>query len=117
MNVEQTNRSSAAGVGIIIGSVIFAALTVGLIFAIQAPSVDVARATERSKALAEIHATEEKALTTAAVIDAQRGIVRLPIDTAMSLAAKQWANPTAARANLKDRVEKATAPVKQESFE
>ena len=33
MNVEQTNRSSAAGVGIIIGSVIFAVLTVGLIFA------------------------------------------------------------------------------------
>ena len=52
-----------------------------------------------------------------AVIDAKRGIVRLPIKTALALAAQKYSDPAAARADLKSRVEKATAPVKTESFE
>jgi hypothetical protein len=51
------------------------------------------------------------------MIDAKRGIVRLPIETAMALAARQGTDPSAARADLKRRIEKATAPVKTESFE
>jgi hypothetical protein len=51
------------------------------------------------------------------VIDAKHGTVRLPIDTAMTLAAQKWQNPAAARADLNARVEKSVAPVKTESFE
>jgi hypothetical protein len=43
--------------------------------------------------------------------------VRLPIETAIKLAADKWQNHAAARADLKDRVEKSVAPVKTESFE
>jgi hypothetical protein len=122
MNLEQTNRASAAAIGFLIVSLIFAALAVGLKLSQPVPAIDADRAAERSKALAEIRATEEKSLTTAAVIDAQRGIVRLPIDTAMKLAAQQWENPSAARADLNARAETAAAelpkaPEKPNPFE
>ncbi len=117
MTPEQSRNSSGAAVGFIIAVVLFVALGVIAKLAIQAPAIDADRAAERSKALAEISATEEKALNTSAVIDNQRGIVRLPIETAMQLAAQTWANPSAARANLKSRAEKAAAPVKAVSFE
>jgi hypothetical protein len=122
MNFEQTNRASGAAIGFLIVSVIFAALSVGLKLSQPVTAVDADRAEERSKALAEIHVAEEKALTTAATLDAQRGIVRLPIDTAMQLAAQQWQNPSAARADLNARAEKAAAelpktPEKPSAFE
>ena len=109
MSFEQTNRASGAAVGFLVVSVIFAALAVGLKLTQPAPAIDADRATERFKALMEIRATEEKALTTTATLDAQRGIVRLPIDRAMQLAAQQWQNPSAARADLNARAEKAAA--------
>ncbi len=117
MTFQQTSRGSAAALGFIILSVIFAALTVGLILLAKPAAIDADRAAVRSKALAEIRVTEETALTTAAVIDAKHGTVRLPIETAMTLAAKQWQNPAAARADLNARAEKSVAPVKTESFE
>src|ERR1039457_7477236 len=98
MSLQQINRASAAAIGFLIVSVIFITLVVGLKFSQQVPAIDADRAAERSKALAEIRVTEEKSLATAAVIDAQRGIVRLPMDTAMLLAAHAWKNPAAARA-------------------
>jgi hypothetical protein len=51
------------------------------------------------------------------VIDGQRGIVRLPIEDAMKLAAQKWQNPAQARADLISRAERAAAPVKPVSFE
>ena len=110
MKIQQANRGSAAAVGFLIVSVIFAVIGVGVKLSLNVPTVDADRGAERSKALAEIRATEEKSLETAAVIDAQRGIVRLPIDRAMQLAAEAWKNPAAARADLKARAEKAAAP-------
>jgi hypothetical protein len=122
MNLERTNRASAAAIGFLIVSMIFIALAAALKFSQQVPAIDADRATERSKALAEIRATEEKALSAAAVIDAQRGIVRLPIEDAMKLAAQKWQNPSAARADLNARAEKASAelpkaPEKPSAFE
>jgi hypothetical protein len=95
---------------------------VGLKLSLHAPAIDADRAAERSKALAEIRATEEKSLATAALIDAQRGIMRLPIEDAMKLAAEKWQNPSAARADLAARAEKAAAelpkaPEKPSAFE
>ena len=111
MNLDRTNRGSAAAAGFLIVSVVFAVLAVGVKLSLNVPHVDADRGMERSKALAEIRIAEDKALNTAAVIDAQRGIVRLPIDTAMQLAAQAWKNPGAARTDLKARAEKAAAPL------
>ena len=116
MTPEQSRNASGAAVGFVIAIVLFVAVGVIAKLSISAPSIDADRAAERSKALAEISVAEEKALTTGAVIDSQRGIVRLPIDTAIDLAAK-WPNAAAARADLAARVEKATAAVKPVSFE
>ena len=80
MNLERINRGSAAAVGFLLVSGIFAALAVGVklsspcrrLMPTGAPS-----AARRSRKSAR---PRKKRLTTAAVIDAQRGIVRLPID-------------------------------------
>lgn len=117
MNLEQTNRGTATAIGFIIGGILFAVLTTGVILWVKAPAINAGRSAERSKALAEIQAAEQAALNTSAVIDAPRGIVRLPIETAMTLAVKQWQNPAAARADLNARVEKATAPAPTQTFE
>lgn len=110
MNLERINRGSAAGAGFLAVSVVFAVFALVAKLSLDVPAVDAERGAERSKALAEIRATEEQALSTPAVIDAQRGVVRLPIDTAMQLAAQAWKNPAAARADLKARADKAAAP-------
>ena len=80
------------------------------------------RAAVRSKALSEVRAAEAEALVNPALLDPVKGIVRLPIQEAMSLVLKEWKNPDAARSNLIARVEKATAeppkaPVKPSEFE
>jgi hypothetical protein len=56
------------------------------------------------------------------MIDAPHGVVRLPIDLAMQLAAQAWKDPAAARADLRQRAEKAAAelpkaPEKPSAFE
>ena len=117
MNYQVINRASAAGIGIILAGVLFAGVTIGVKLLAPVPAIDADRAAERSKALVEIRAAEEISLNHAAVIDAKRGIIRLPIETAMALAAQKWQDPAAARAYLNSRAEKAVAPVKTESFE
>ena len=117
MNQPIANRASGAAIGFIIVSVIFAALAIGVKLSVPAPAIDADRAAERTKALAEIRAEEEKALSKTTMIDAKRGIVRLPIETAMKVTAQKWQNPAAGRADLNARLQKATAPVKAESFE
>lgn len=117
MNVEQANRSSGAAVGFLIAIVLFVALAIIAKLSIRPPAIDADRAAARRQALTEIHATEDKSLTTSAVLDPQRGIVRLPIQTAMKIAALKWQNPAAARADLISRAEKAVAPVAPPSFE
>jgi len=77
---------------------------------LQAPAIDVGRAEERAKALAEIRQTEQKALDETGYIDATKGIVRLKIEDAMALAEREGTNAVAARADLLARVEKANPP-------
>src|SRR6185437_4256006 len=77
----------------------------------QPPPVDVNRAEERAKALAEIRNTEADALNNTGWIDPTKGIVRLRIDDAMDLMARTWGTDAAAgRSNLLARVEKANPP-------
>jgi len=98
------------GVGFVIASLLFAAIVGVVKFSTTVPAVDADRAAARSKALAEIRATETQALNHAGWIDENRGLVRLPISVAMELSEREWQNPAAARADLTARVEKATAP-------
>ena len=74
------------------------------------PPISADQAVLRAKDLAEIRATETEALDNPGWIDQSRGVVRLPIDTAMKLAAEDWTNPAKARADLIAREEKASAP-------
>ena len=80
------------------------------------------RAAERAKALADLHAADAEALNHVGWVDPAKGIVRLPIAVAMTLAEREWQNPAQARSNLIARVEKATAlppktPEKPSAFE
>ena len=110
MNIPTINRASGAAIGLILVSVIFAMLAVALKLFVSVPALDADRAAVLAKALAEIRATENASLNNAGWIDQSRGIVRLPIETAVQLAARAWQNPASARADLTARAEKAAAP-------
>ena len=110
MNLKTINRASSAALGLLIVSVIFAGLAVAVKLFVSVPALDADRAAVLAKALAEIRATENASLNNAGWIDQSRGIVRLPIETAVQLAARAWQNPASARADLTARAEKAAAP-------
>ena len=110
MSTENVNRASSAATGFIIASLIFIALAVLVKFSVQVPAIDADRNTARAKALTEIRATEEKSLANPGWVDQSRGIVRLPIETAMQETLQAWQNPAQARADLIARQEKASAP-------
>jgi hypothetical protein len=110
MNLQTLNRASGAAIGLILVSVIFAVLAVAVKLFVSVPCLDADRAAVLAKALAEIHATENASLNNACWIDQPRGIVRLPIETAVQLAARAWQHPASARADLTARAEKAAAP-------
>jgi len=65
------------------------------------------RKLERAKALAELRAAEAEALHTVGWVDPAKGLVRLRIEDAMVMVQRNWQNPSAARSNLIERVEKA----------
>ena len=77
----------------------------------QPPPLGAERAAERAKVLGELRAAESDALEHAGWVDKTKGIVRLPVDVALNIVERDWAqNPGAARSNLIARVEKATVP-------
>ena len=122
MTLENTNRASGAAVGFVVATVLFVALAILVKLFVSAPAIDADRAAERSKALGEMRAAEDKSLNALSWADQTRGIVRLPIETAMRQAAQAWPNPAAARADLIARQEKASAelpkaPEKPSAFE
>ena len=109
-DTNNINRASSAAAGFIIASLIFIALAVVVKFGVQIPAIDADRNAARAKALAEIRAIEDKSLNTAGWIDQSRGIVRLPIETAMQISAQEWRNPAQGRADLLSRQENASKP-------
>lgn len=66
------------------------------------------RAALRAKNLAELREAEKQAAENYGWMDPAKGIVRLPLDRAVELTAAAWEHPAQARADLIDRVEKAT---------
>ena len=122
MNLETTNRGSGAAIGFIVAIILFASFAVVVKIGVNVPAIDANRATDCSKALAEMRSAEEKSLNTLGWADQSRGVVRLPIETAMQQTAQAWQNPAAARVGLNARQEKASAelpkaPEKPSAFE
>ncbi|HXI69808.1 MAG TPA: hypothetical protein VNN22_05555 [Verrucomicrobiae bacterium] len=112
MNPETTEKPVwHFGVIFVAACFLFVALVVAVKLSVQVPAIDADRAAVRSKALAEIRAAEATALTTAGWVDQDRGIVRLPVETALQLSEKAAQNPAAARADLIARAAKAAAPL------
>lgn len=112
MNPEKTDKPVwHFGINFVVACLLFAGLVIAVKFAVSVPAIDADRAAVRSKALGEIRAAEATALTTAGWVDQDRGIVRLPIETALQLSEKAAQNPAAARADLMARAAKAAAPL------
>ncbi len=87
---------------------IVAAVVWGTRKLVQPPPLSEDRVATRLRSLAEVRAAEAQALTTVGWIDQTKGVVRLPIETALVLTERTWQNPAQARSNLIARVEKAT---------
>src|SRR5271157_5491705 len=89
----------------------------------QPPPLGEDRAAARAQALAELRAAETQALANPGWVDPAKGVVRLPIENALALAARDWGrDPAAARSNLIQRAGKAFAtppktPAKPSEFE
>jgi hypothetical protein len=105
------NRASGAALAFGTVIVLLVALTLGARFLVATPPIDAARAAARYQALAEIHTNEDAALNTAAWLDQDHGVVRLPVSLAIQLTAQQWQHPEQARADLIARAAKAAAPL------
>jgi hypothetical protein len=110
MNQKTHTSASGAAIAFIAGSVIFAVLVVAMKFLVNVPAIDADSAALRTKALFEIHTNEIASLNNAGWVDQPRGIVRLPIATAIQITESNWQNPAAARADLIAREEKASLP-------
>ena len=96
------------GINFVVAVLLFGALTAAVKFSTKEPAIDADRAAVRAKDLAEIRATEAKSLNTVGWVDQARGIVRLPIDTAMQIVSGK--NAADLRADLTARAAKAAAP-------
>lgn len=105
------NRASGAGMAFLTVVVLLVVITFAARLVIPTLPVDATRAYARSKALADIRATEETSLHTAGWVDQDRQIVRLPVTLAMQMTVQLWQNPESARADLIARGVKATAPL------
>ena len=115
-------RSFSVTVAAVLVCLIFAALVWKMREYTTPAPLGAQRAAERSKALAELRASEAEALNNVGWVDQSKGIVRLPIAEAMKLVERKWQNPAEARKDLIARVEKATAlppkaPEKPSPFE
>ncbi len=92
---------------------IFYALVKTMQYYTSPPPLNQARIDERKKALADLRAAEINLLNNYSLVDAARGIYRLPISYAMELTIREYQNPVAARSNLVFMSDKATAPLPQ----
>ncbi|HTV62058.1 MAG TPA: hypothetical protein VMH30_05755 [Verrucomicrobiae bacterium] len=110
-DLGQINRASGAAAGFVIATFIFVALIVIVKCSVAVPAIDADRDAAIAQSLMEIRSNEVVSLDNPGWIDRQRGIVRLPLDTALQIAAREWQNPAQARADLLAREEKATAPL------
>jgi len=110
MRHQDINRASGAAVGFALALLVVVGLIATVKLSNRVPAIDEDRGVTISKALAEIRKAEDKALTGAGWADEPRGLVRLPIETALQITEREWQDPAKARADLIARAEKAAAP-------
>ncbi|HEY3761033.1 MAG TPA: hypothetical protein VGN23_04740 [Verrucomicrobiae bacterium] len=110
-DLHKINRASAAAIGFIIASFVFLTLVVVVKFTVNVPAIDADRTGTIANELMMIRSNEVVSLNNPGWVDKQRGIVRLPIDTALQISVEEWQNPAQARADLIARSKRATAPV------
>jgi hypothetical protein len=99
------------GINFVVACFLFVALTAVVKFSVSVPAIDADRSAVLAKNLAEIRAAEATALAIPNWVDKDRGIVRLPIETAMEIFERAAQNPAAARDDLLARAKKAAAPL------
>lgn len=104
------NRASGAAVGFVIASLVFIVLVVVVKLSTRPPAIDADRAGLISSTLYQIRTNEVASLNSPGWVDKNRGTVRLPIQIAIQLTVQAWQNPSAARADLIARAQKAVAP-------
>jgi hypothetical protein len=124
MNGQTPERTALAYIVGILGSfLIVAGLVWAMLHFTKPTPLGEDRAAVRAQALAELRAAETEAMSTPAWLDQAKGVVRLRVEDAMKIVEQGWGrNPSAARSNLIERVEKATAvppkaPEKPSPFE
>jgi hypothetical protein len=115
MNSEFTDQKPVWHIGVVflVACFIFGGLVAIVRFSTKVPAIDADRAAVRTKDLQEIRSEARQELNNPGWVDKSRGVVRLPIEVAMKIAAKEWRDPASARADLISRAEKATAPLPQ----
>ena len=74
------------------------------------PSIGAERANLRKANLAEARSVEEEMLTSYGIINAEKGIYRMPIDQAIQMMIQEWKQPEKARQMMAKRVDLAVAP-------
>jgi hypothetical protein len=94
-------------IGVVGAFVVMIVLVAALKRYTRVPGVDLVRAGEREAMLAEVRQQAAVDLTTAAWIDREKGVVRLPNEVAMELFLKQAGDPASARLDLFERADKA----------
>ena len=94
--------------GVVGAFVAMAVIVAALKHYTSTPSVNLARAAERTKIVSEVRQKTQVELETAAWIDAEKKeFVRLPNSVALALAQQKWQDPAKARADLLERAAKA----------
>ena len=123
MNGQSVRSIGAYLVGILGSFLVIAGMAWAIHRYTQPAPLGEDRAAVRAKALMELRAAEAEALNNTGWVDPTKGLVRLRIEDAMRIVEREWGrNPSAARSNLIERVEKATAappkaPEKPSPFE
>ena len=123
----ETASTSKSSLGVYFVGIAGALLIVWILIAAmnshnRAPAISAARGMERLKARQELDAAGAAMLNDYSWVDQGKGIVRIPIASAMEMLQRDWKNPAAGRSNLLARLEKATAvppkaPEKPSQFE
>ena len=120
---ESRGSSSFLYLIAIVGALLVMSYAVTKIRRLTEPApLNVARAAERAKALANTRAADQLGLTTYGWQDKDRQIVRVPVDRGVELTLAEWQNPREGRKKLLERSAKATAelpkaPEKPSAFE
>lgn len=74
------------------------------------PSIGAERANLRKANLEESRSAEKEMLTSYGVVNAEKGIYRIPIDQAVQRMIQEWKQPEKARQRMAERVDLAVAP-------